>query len=159
MPVIPPPVAAIAAAVAQRALAGDARPTSPPRNVGVAGIVLASAALAGGASLRFRRSGTTVEPFHPEHASVLVTSGPNAVTRNPMYAGLAGLLLAHALWRGSWTAVLPAVGFVAFIDRVQIRAEESALVEKFGPEYEAYLARTPRWLDHRSFSSISSLRS
>jgi protein-S-isoprenylcysteine O-methyltransferase Ste14 len=115
-------------------------------------MTLASAAMAGAAASRFLRSGTTLEPFQPDRASTLVTSGPNAVTRNPMYAGLAGLLLAHALWRGSWAALLPVGGFVAFLDRAQIRPEEEALLEKFGPAYDAYRASTPRWLDHRSIS-------
>ena len=83
---------------------------------------------------------------------MLVTSGANAISRNPMYVGMAGLLLAHAVWRGSWTALLPLAGFVAFIDRAQIRAEESALLEKFGAAYEAYKATTPRWIDRRSLS-------
>ena len=67
-----------------------------------------------------------------------------------MYVGMAGLLLAHAVWRGSWTALLPVVGFVVFIDRAQIQAEETALLEKFGAAYEAYRATTPRWIDRRS---------
>jgi protein-S-isoprenylcysteine O-methyltransferase Ste14 len=36
------------------------------------------------------------------------------------------------------------------IDRLQIEAEESALLEKFGAEYEAYRAASPRWLDRGS---------
>ncbi len=107
--------------------------------------------MAGAASQRFRRSGTTVNPFHPERASVLVTQGSNSVSRNPMYVGMAGLLAAHALWRGSWVAWLPVVGFVALIDRVQIGAEESALAATFGTAYEAYRSSTPRWLGPRSF--------
>ena len=81
---------------------------------------------------------------------MLVTSGANSISRNPMYVGLAGLLLAHAVWRGSGVALLPLAGFVAFIDRVQIHAEEVALLEKFGAEYAAYQATTPRWVDRRS---------
>ena len=81
---------------------------------------------------------------------MLVTSGANTVSRNPMYVGMAGLLLAHAVWRGSWTALLPLAGFVVFIDRAQIQAEETALLEKFGATYEAYKATTPRWIDRRS---------
>jgi protein-S-isoprenylcysteine O-methyltransferase Ste14 len=81
---------------------------------------------------------------------VLVTSGANQVSRNPMYVGMAGVLVAHALWRGSWRALLPAAGFVAYIDRVQVAAEERALHERFGAEYDAYVAAVPRWLDRRS---------
>jgi protein-S-isoprenylcysteine O-methyltransferase Ste14 len=118
--------------------------------VGAVTISLVSFSMAGTAASRFRRSGTTLEPFQPERASVLVTSGANAISRNPMYVGMAGLLLAHAVWRGSWTALLPLVGFVVFIDRAQIHAEEAALLEKFGSAYEAYQASTPRWIDRRS---------
>ncbi len=67
-----------------------------------------------------------------------------------MYVGLAGLLLAHAVWRGSWAALLPLAGFVGFTDRVQIQAEEAALLAKFGAQYDAYRAATPRWIDRRS---------
>ena len=67
-----------------------------------------------------------------------------------MYVGMAGLLVANAMRRGSWVALAPVAGFILFIDRLQIAAEESALREKFGAEYESYLAATPRWLDRRS---------
>ena len=43
------------------------------------------------------------------------------------------------------------VDLVAVVDRVQIAAEEAALRERFGDDYEAYLAAVPRWLDLRSF--------
>ena len=69
-----------------------------------------------------------------------------------MYVGLSGLLVAHAVWRGSWAALLPLAGFVAFIDRIQVQAEETALLEKFGAEYDAYRAATPRWVDRRSLN-------
>ncbi len=83
---------------------------------------------------------------------MLVTSGANTISRNPMYVGMAGLLLAHAAWRGSWAALLPLGGFVVFIDRVQIQAEEAALLEKFGADYDAYREAAPRWIDLRSLS-------
>lgn len=68
-----------------------------------------------------------------------------------MYVGMAGLLVANAIWRASWGALVPVAGFVVIIDRLQIEAEESALLEKFGAAYEAYRAASPRWLDRRSF--------
>lgn len=150
MPVVPPPLLALAAAFAQRALTDGTRAPGRGRAVVAAGVSVASVSMAAAASSRFRRSGTTHDPFHPEQASVLVTTGANAITRNPMYVGLVGLLVAHAVWRGSWVALAPVAAFVAFIDRVQIRAEESALQDKFGPAYDAYRAATPRWLSRRS---------
>lgn len=147
---LPPPVWALLAGVSQRALTG---PTSPPgrtRSATSATVALASFAMAGAASHRFQRSGTTIDPFRPERASVLVTTGANAVSRDPMYVGMAGLLVAHALWRGAWVACLPVIGFVAVIDRHQIPTEEAALAAKFGTEYDAYRSSTPRWLGSRS---------
>ena len=108
--------------------------------------MLASGAVAGVANQTFRRSGTTDDPFRPERASVLVTSGMNAVTRNPMYVGMAGLLVAHAVRRGSWASLAPVAAFVAVVDRYQVRFEEAALRVRFGDDYEAYCAAVPRWL-------------
>ncbi len=106
--------------------------------------------MAGAAAAQFRRSGTTLEPLHPDQASVLVTTGVNSISRNPMYVGLAGLLVANAIWRGSWLALAPVAGFVELIDRFQVRAEEAALLDRFGTDYQAYRAAAPRWLDRRS---------
>lgn len=67
-----------------------------------------------------------------------------------MYVGMAGLLLAQAVWRGMWVGLVPLAGFVVVIDRYQIVSEESALRDNFGAEYDAYHAAVPRWLDLRS---------
>jgi len=151
VPRLPPPLLALAAAAAQRALSPAAASPGGLR-AATAGLLSAgSVGLAGASSAQFRRSGTTVQPFHPDRASTLVTNGANSVTRNPMYVGMAGLLVAHAVRRGSWPALLPAIGFVALIDRWQVEFEEEALRGKFGPEYDAYCAAVPRWLDVRSF--------
>jgi protein-S-isoprenylcysteine O-methyltransferase Ste14 len=83
---------------------------------------------------------------------VLVTTGANALSRNPMYVGMAGMLVANALRRGSWKALLPVAAFTLVIDRVQIAAEETALLAHFGADYEAYRRAVPRWLDGRSLS-------
>lgn len=114
-------------------------------------VTAASLGLAGAAAEQFRQRGTTVEPFDPGRASVLVTSGPNALTRNPMYVGMAGLLVANSLRRGSLLGLLPAAGFVAVMDRFQVAAEERALRQRFGDDYLAYQSAVPRWLDARSF--------
>ena len=146
----PPPLLALAAALAQRGLSRGAPPPSGLRRSAAAVTAATSVVLAGGAAGRFRRQHTTVEPFDPSKASSLVVSGPNSRTRNPMYVGMAGLLAAHALLRGSWPGVLPVAVFVAVIDRFQIAAEERALVDRFGDDYAAYRANVPRWLGLRS---------
>lgn len=136
--------------MAQRALTKGAPPPSAGRSTVSTALAGASAGFAAAAAREFRRRGTTVEPFDPSRAAVLVTTGANAVSRNPMYVGMAGLLVANAVRRNSWTALLPVAAFVVFIDRVQVAAEEPALLANFGAEYEGYRAAVPRWLDHRS---------
>jgi protein-S-isoprenylcysteine O-methyltransferase Ste14 len=145
VPVVPPPAYAVTGLLAQHLLAGNGR-AGVVRKLAGGAVAATSAVLAAGSVRRFRVSGTTVEPFRPELTSALVTSGPNALTRNPMYVGMAGLLGAHALVRGGWLTVLPLAAFVAVIDLTQIRPEEAALRELFGEEYDAYCARAPRWL-------------
>ncbi len=149
---VPPPLVALAAALAQRALTGATPRPNAGRAAMTATVSLASVSIAAAAVRRFRRSGTTVEPFHPDRAAVLITTGVNSISRNPMYVGMAGLLVANAIWRGSWATLIPVAGFVVFIDRMQIAAEESALLGRFGVEYETYCAATPRWLDRRSLA-------
>ena len=67
-----------------------------------------------------------------------------------MYVGLAGLLVANAMRLGSWKALLPVAAFTLVIDRFQIAAEESALRDSFGADYDAYRVAVPRWLGRRS---------
>ena len=145
MPVVPPPLIALGAAVVQHRLA-PGRGTGTGRKLAAVAVTAGSVALMGGALSRFKANDTTFEPFEPIKASALVTDGPNALTRNPMYVGMAGLLAAHALFRGGILTALPVAGFVAVIDRVQVRPEEEALRQLFGQEYDDYCAAVPRWL-------------
>ena len=148
----PPPVLAIVAALAQRALTRGGRPRAAVRAAAAGAIAAASGSLAVTSARRFRREGTTLEPVRPERASVLVTTGANAMSRNPMYLALTGLLVANAVRLGAKRALIPVAAFIVVIDRLQIAAEESALLTKFGPDYEAYRATVPRWLGARSFA-------
>ncbi len=138
---VPPVLWLGAAALAQRLVGSRPTPVSTAASlplVGVAGWLL------GGSVQEFVRRGTTVDPVSVERASTLVRTGPNAVTRNPMYLGMATLLTAHAVARRSPLALLPVVGLVAVLDRWQVPAEERALTRLEG--YDDYVARVPRWL-------------
>ncbi|MGC5617178.1 methyltransferase family protein [Georgenia sp. Z1491] len=144
---IPPLVLMIGAFGAQRLIARRRVATGATR-AGASALLAASAWLMGRSIHEFRRRRTTVNPV-AIGAGSLVTSGPNRLTRNPMYLGMAGVLVAHALSLRSPVAVLPACLFTAVIDRVQIPAEEAALRSLFGDEYDAYVRATPRWLISR----------
>ena len=94
----------------------------------------------------FSRSRTTVDPTRPESASALVSSGIYRLTRNPMYLGMLLVLVAAAVRAGDWLSLIPAVGFVIWMNRFQIGPEERALTRAFGPAYTQYCERVRRWL-------------
>jgi protein-S-isoprenylcysteine O-methyltransferase Ste14 len=146
---IHPPVLLLAAALVQRLVPHRPEHGLLRRVVGQT-VGTASMAMMAGAAAQFMVYRTTADPRDPERATTLVTSGPNVVSRNPMYLGMAGLLAAQAIWRGGWTAWVPAAAFTLLMDRSQIPAEERALRELFGAEYEDYCAAVPRWLGRRS---------
>lgn len=100
--------------------------------------------LTGGIS--FRRARTTVNPLKPEAASTLVTSGIYRYTRNPMYVGFALWLLAWGLYLASPLVLLGVLGFVLYMNRLQIAPEERALGRLFGADFAAYRQRVRRWL-------------
>ncbi|MBO0847585.1 MAG: isoprenylcysteine carboxylmethyltransferase family protein [Nocardioides sp.] len=119
------------------------------------GVAVGSVAMAFGAARTFRRLGTTLDPMEPSEASVLVRTGPHAATRNPMYVGLTGVLVANAIRLGSWRTALPICAFVTVIDRVQIASEEAALLARFGEDFEEYRAKVPRWVGLRTLGAWS----
>jgi len=94
----------------------------------------------------FRASRTTANPLKPERATSLVTGGIYRVSRNPMYVGMAFLLLAWAVHLAALLAFVGPVAFVLCITRYQIQPEERVLEGIFGDSYLAYAARTRRWL-------------
>lgn len=98
------------------------------------------------AAVTMSRANTTLLPFTPERASSLVTTGVFGYSRNPIYLGDVLLLLAWALWLQSVPALLGLMVFVAYMNRVQIAAEERALTLRFGQAYTDYCARVRRWL-------------
>jgi protein-S-isoprenylcysteine O-methyltransferase Ste14 len=142
---VPPPALLVAAAGTQRLLTRRRLPTTGSR-ITAAIIAGGSAVLAACTMVTLRRHDTTISPDHPERTRRLVTDGPFALTRNPAYLALTGLLLAHAVLRRSLLALLPAAVFAAVIDRVQIPREEKALQARFGKRFRRYRRRVPRWV-------------
>lgn len=94
----------------------------------------------------FLRAKTTVNPYTPDKASALVTSGIYRITRNPMYLGLICLLLAWTIWLGCLFGVLIIVSFQQYITRFQITPEERSLQALFGKAYDDYCAQVRRWI-------------
>lgn len=74
----------------------------------------------------------------------LVTSGPYAWVRHPMYTAMSGAGIALALLAANWCFVLAAaamvVGFVLRAPR-----EERMMLEAFGEQYSTYMRETGRF--------------
>lgn len=74
----------------------------------------------------------------------LVTTGPYARVRHPMYTAMFGWGMALALVTAHWIfvvlAVLAIAGLIARVPR-----EEQMMIEEFGEEYQAYMQRTGRF--------------
>ena len=76
----------------------------------------------------------------------LVTVGPYSICRNPIYGstvmGAAGIALT------SGTVFLPVfvTGFLVWYFLAHVKEEERKLLQRFGEPYEAYCARTPRFI-------------
>lgn len=141
-----PPVQTALWLAAQQGLATLAGRRRPTPLAAAAGLALVGSGVAfGAAALRlFVRHDTTWHPWDPEKASALVTDGPNAFVRHPMYLAMAIGLAGTGLLSGRpWTAGA-ALGLAATLTP-QIDREEAALAARFGPTWDAYATRTPRW--------------
>ena len=144
-----PPLVWLALFAGTMALAGWILPLAawhlPGQTPLAAALVVCGIGVMAAGVLAFRRRGTTVNPMAPEKASGLVTGGIYRVTRNPMYLGMAILLLGLALGMGSLSPLLIASLFPVVLTRFQIRHEEAALRRLFPDAYPGYAARVPRW--------------
>ena len=75
----------------------------------------------------------------------LVTTGPYALTRNPMYLGHLVFLAGLTLTTRSPLSLAVTSALVPWFDE-RARQDHRRLVPLFGPPYERYAARVPRWL-------------
>ena len=118
-------------------------PWSTPAAIVVAAL---GAALGLAGVIQFHRAKTTVNPLRPDAVSALVSGGVYRWTRNPMYLGMAAMLLGWAIYLGSIAALAALPLFIVYLNRFQIGPEERALEARFGAEFEAYRRRVSRWL-------------
>ena len=73
----------------------------------------------------------------------LITQGPYAVVRNPIYLGLFGMILATGLVFSRWWTLLSAVILFLIGNRIRIRTEERLLRETFGAQFDEYARHVP----------------
>ncbi|WP_207004663.1 methyltransferase family protein [Trinickia mobilis] len=75
----------------------------------------------------------------------LVTSGPFALSRNPVYLGIRGTMLGQLLVVGTWP-VLAIWLMSELLVQIQVRFEEAHMVRLHAQRYAKYCARVRRWL-------------
>lgn len=112
-----------------------------PGVVSVAADVVVLAAYAGFAWV-LRVNSWASRLIEVQQGQQVITTGPYAVVRHPMYSTILVLFVATPVALGSWWAVLPAL-LLGPLLAVRVRDEESLLRQEL-PGYAEY-ARTTRW--------------
>ncbi len=73
----------------------------------------------------------------------LITGGPFAYVRNPMYVGFFISMVGALMLYRTWTVVVVLISVFSFTRRA--KREEEVLAAEFGAEYEEYRRRVPGW--------------
>jgi protein-S-isoprenylcysteine O-methyltransferase Ste14 len=73
----------------------------------------------------------------------LVTQGPYAHVRNPIYLAMFGMLVASGLLVSRWEALLAGILVFLIGNEIRIRSEERLLREAFGTKFDEYASRVP----------------
>jgi protein-S-isoprenylcysteine O-methyltransferase Ste14 len=144
-----PPLALLAMTAAAMAAVARAVPFAipvPARLSIATALVLAGVAFALLGVVTFRRQKTTVNPLPSARPSSLVTLGVYGYSRNPMYLGFLLVLLGWCVYLANPIAALLLPAFVAYVNRFQIRPEESVLAERFGQQFREYCGSVRRWI-------------
>jgi protein-S-isoprenylcysteine O-methyltransferase Ste14 len=83
-------------------------------------------------------SGTVTRKAHHK----VIKTGPYAIVRHPIYAGISLALIATVLLRPNWLGIAGAALIIAsFV--IKYRLEERFLMQELGPEYKHYRKETP----------------
>lgn len=144
---IPPPVVALLFAAAMWLTSQEAdNPVGKARVLAIIACWFIGTCFSASALLAFRKAKTTVNPLKPQSATSLVVSGVFGLSRNPMYVGMAFILLAWSIYLGTALSLSGVVGFILFINKFQIAPEEKAMLALFGEEFVRYSQRVRRWL-------------
>ena len=94
----------------------------------------------------FKKQSTTVNPIKIENASSLVTSGVFEYSRNPMYLGMALILLGLALMFNVIGGTLFTLLFNIYITKFQIKPEEEVMEKLFGEDFLKYKQNVRMWI-------------
>ena len=75
----------------------------------------------------------------------LITTGPYARIRHPLYLALLGFLTSIALTTANWFFIALLIVSIVVL-ALRVPKEEQMMVEEFGEEYEKYIERTGRFI-------------
>ena len=92
----------------------------------------------------FLKNSTTLQLY--EEPTSLVTTGPFRLSRNPIYLGMASILLGVTVVQGTLVALAFPVIFVMVIEFFIIPGEEQNLEKIFGERYREYKKNVRRWI-------------
>ena len=108
-------------------------------------LIIVGFVISGWGVLTFRRAGTEIQPSSQTN-KLVVTHGPYALTRNPMYVGMVAITLGVALVVGT-PAIYAAPVLLFLLDNfVIIPFEEAKMERQFGDDFRAYKAKVRRWI-------------
>jgi protein-S-isoprenylcysteine O-methyltransferase Ste14 len=113
------------------------------RGLGVV-VVLAAVALALWGRQTMRAAGTNIRPDLP--ATAIVSAGPFARTRNPLYLSLVAIYAGIGIMLASKTFLVFLVPLALVLHFGVVLREERYLDAKFGDVYRAYKSRVRRWV-------------
>ena len=106
-------------------------------------LVLVGFGLLSASAPRFRRAGTSIEPWKP--TSNIIDDGIYGRSRNPIYLAMAFVYAGLSVAAASLPALVLLVPALLVIRYYVIAREEAYLEAKFGEEYLSYKARVRRW--------------
>lgn len=81
-----------------------------------------------------------------EAPDLLITSGPFARSRNPMYIAWSGIAFGIAFVVNTWWLLFLLPILILFTHFVDVLREETLLDDRFGDAYRAYRGRVRRYL-------------
>lgn len=85
-------------------------------------------------------------PISITKSTYLITEGPFAYSRNPMYLGMFLFLLGISICFMNLFSILSAIAFLITINFIYVRDEEKLMQESFGIDYISYKNRVRKWI-------------
>ena len=118
------------------------RPTPFPYVVQLLGVALAIFGIGFAIWARLTLGQNWGMPMTLREKPELVTAGPYAFVRHPIYTGILFAMLGTALTVGAWWFFILLIAFGYFL--ISARQEEKDMLQQFPEAYPAYMARTKR---------------